>query len=120
TCVNVAFALTGAYFSLLVLAQLLVLSAANSAVLWLTLAKHQIGFRWVDLFKALGRSAIVAIAAVSVPFAVTLYFGWRSTSIITTLSISIPGAAIGFLMASYLSRHVIWDEISRAAKALRA
>ena len=120
TFVGVICAGTGAYFGLLPLSQLLMPAAAISSALWLYAAKTYVGFSWFGLSQTLGKSAAVASVAAAVPLAVSIVLGWRSSEIVTTLLVAVPGAAVGFCAAAYVTRHPIWDEITRAVALLKA
>lgn len=119
TCVSVACSGIGAYFGLLTLSQLLVPAAAISSVLWLYAAKDHVKFSWTKIFQTLGKSAVIAMAAAGVPLIVSIVMGWRSSDILVTLLIAVPGAAAGFCVAACMTRHAIWDEITRAVALLR-
>ncbi len=96
------------------------IAAAVSSCLWLYAAKKHVRFTWPQLFKPLGKSAAVAGAAAGVPFAVSVILGWRSSDILVTLLVAVPGAAALFCAAAYATRHATWDEITRAIATLRA
>ena len=117
--VSVAFAGLGAWLGLLPLSQLLVPAAAVSTVLWLSLAKAHIRFRWKTMFGIFGKSAVVAAASVCVPLVASVYFGWRPDGVFPILFVSVPGAAIGFFAAAYLTQHAIWDEMLHLIGSLR-
>jgi O-antigen/teichoic acid export membrane protein len=119
TFVSVACAGMGAHFGLLTLSQLLLPAAVISSALWLHAAKRQVHFKWSDLAEALGKSALVTVGAAAIPIVVTLVLGWRSSEILLTLAIAVPGAAAGFCTVAYLTRHAISDEVTRAIKAVR-
>ena len=71
-------------------------AAAISSALWLYAAKTYVGFSWFGLSQTLGKSAAVASVAAAVPLAVSIVLGWRSSEIVTTLLVAVPGAAVGF------------------------
>ncbi len=112
TGVGIASAGIGAYFGLLSLTQILVPAAAVSSMLWLYAAKSIVGFNWPILFATLGKSAVIAVAAAVIPLLAALTLGWRSTDIVRTMLISVPGAAATFILAAYLTRHALWEEIA--------
>lgn len=116
TVISVASAGIGASFGLLTLSQLMLPAAAVSSALWLYAAKRHVSFKWRDLGATLGKSAITAAAAGAIPLAVSLALGWRSTEFLATLLIAVPGAAAGFGAAAYLTRHPVWDELTRALR----
>jgi O-antigen/teichoic acid export membrane protein len=118
TSVNVVLVGIGAHLGLLSLTQMMVPAAAISGSLWLWLAWHRIGFRWTGLFRVYAKSAAVAAGAMSIPLIVTLWMGWRSEDILTLLLVAVPGAAGGFVVAAYLTRHAVWGELVRAIKPL--
>jgi O-antigen/teichoic acid export membrane protein len=120
TCISVASAGIGAAFGLLALSQLLLPAAAGSSLLWLYAAKRHVAFKWRDLLGIFVRSALCATAAGAVPLLVSLALGWRSTEFLTTLLVAVPGAAVGFAGAAYLTRHPVWDEAMRALGLRRA
>jgi O-antigen/teichoic acid export membrane protein len=119
-CVNALLASLGAYLGLLTLTQVLIGVSAFQMTLWLRLGHRCVGFEWGDLFRTYGRSAIVAVATMSIPLATVLYFGWRSPSFVLTLSISVPGGVAAFVAASFAVNHPIWSEILNALRAVRA
>lgn len=114
TCISVACAGIGAAFGLLALSRMMLPAAAISSLLWLYAAKKHVAFRWRDLLRMLGKSALCALAAGAVPLATSLAFGWRSTEFLATLLIAVPGAVAGFAGTAFLTRHPIWDEGMRA------
>jgi len=118
--VNAVMASLGAYLGLLMLAKILIIVCAIQMTLWLRLGHHFVGFDWGDLLRIYGRSAVVAIATTSIPLVTVLYFGWRSPSVVLTLSIAVPGGLAAFLAASCAVAHPIWAEILNALKAIRA
>jgi len=119
TGVGVTCAGIGAYFGLLSLSQLLVPAAAISSGLWLYTAKDHVRFDWTSLSQTLGKSAVIALAAAAVPLAASIALGWRSSEILVTLLIAVPGSALGFCAAANMTRHPIWDEMMRAVALLR-
>jgi O-antigen/teichoic acid export membrane protein len=119
TGVSVTCTGIGAYLGLLPLSQLMLPAAVISSALWLHAAKSQVKFEWTDLSRALGKSALLAVGAAGIPFVVMMALGWRSNEILLTLLLAVPGAIAGFCMAAYVTRHAIWDEITRAVQALR-
>lgn len=112
TAVSVLAAGIGARFGLVTLSQMLLPAAIVSSGFWLYTAKHHVGFNWNTMFAVLGKSAIVAAGAASIPLLVSLVIGWRSSDILATLAIAVPGAAVGFGIAACSTRHAIWEEIT--------
>ncbi|HET7031790.1 MAG TPA: oligosaccharide flippase family protein [Casimicrobiaceae bacterium] len=109
----------GAYLGLLMLTKILIIVCAIQMTLWLRLGHRFVGFEWSDLFRTYRGSAIVAIATTSIPLVTMLYFGWRSPSIVLSLSIAVPGGLAAFLAASWAVKHPIWSEIVNALRAIR-
>ena len=104
----------GAYLGLLPLCQLMVPAAIVSSGLWLRAAQRHVIFPWPAILRTFAGSACLAIAAAAVPLTVAMFFGWRSTDIIVTLAIAVPGSAAGLLGVAYFMKHPVWEEVRRA------
>ena len=113
TLLYVAATFAGAALDLVSLSQLLVVAASISVCLWLRMAKKRIGFPLKALFHCWLKSLWLAIGAIAVPMATMMQMGWRSPDVLTTTCISVPGGAIGFLLAAYVTKHQVWNEISK-------
>lgn len=114
TGLSVVSAGVGAYFGLLAVSQALIPASMIGSMLWLYAARKHVGFNWADLGKTFGKSALIAAASTVAPLAISIVLGFRSSQFVPTLLIGVPGAALGFGLAAYLTRHEIWDEVVRA------
>ena len=104
----------GAAADLVTLSQMLLVAAAISAMLWLRLAKQRLGFTLQALFRCWLKSLLLAIGAAAIPLTTVTYSGWRSPDILFTTSISVVGGVLGFLLAAYLTKHQVWNELYKA------
>ncbi|WP_294255196.1 oligosaccharide flippase family protein [Propionivibrio sp.] len=119
TLLFLAATFVGATLDLVTLSQLLVIAAFIVAILWLRLASKRIGFPVKALFHCWLKSMLLAIGAIGVPMATMMQMGWNSPDILTTTCISVPGGVLGFLLSAYVTKHQVWNEISKVVRKQR-
>jgi O-antigen/teichoic acid export membrane protein len=89
---------------------LAVASLANSGY-WLWHARKVVGFAWPELLRVLVPSMLVACIAGALPFVVGLVLGFAPSNVALALGLGAPGAAIGFLLGCWLTKHPILVEL---------
>ena len=95
-------------------AQWQVLAGAIASVYWLWLAQRRIDISWRDLAASTARSAVLAIAAMTVPFGTVLLLGWRPLGNPLIMLSCVPLAALMLVLAARITRHALWIEVENA------
>jgi O-antigen/teichoic acid export membrane protein len=116
TALSLPLIAVGAYFGSHQLAAATILTSLLRMSYWLNAARQAVQFEWQALRKVLLQSATVGVGAGIGPALVALEFGFQSEMIWGTVLLGGVGAALGFLLAVYLSRHPLSEELM----ALRA
>ena len=111
TVVTVILAATGAQFGQNMLAWAMTLSALVSAFVWIRMVKRAVKFGWLDLFKVMFRSALVAVMAGLGPLSTFLVFGATPPNSFVVLVIGAIGCAVGFLLGVIVVRHPLKEEL---------
>ena len=84
----------------------------------LLLARHFIGFHWLDLAASIKKSLLVSILSSLGPAAILVLY--RSFSLpVTACIVAVVLSAVGWFAGLRLTRHPLLDEILRALAALR-
>ena len=84
----------------------------------LLLARHFIGFHWLDLAASIKKSLLVSIFSSLGPAAILVLYHSFSLPV-TACVIAVILSAIGWVAGLRLTRHPLLDEILRAIAALR-
>ncbi|MDH6229815.1 O-antigen/teichoic acid export membrane protein [Mesorhizobium soli] len=89
------------------------------AYLSLTFLRRRLGLRWRELFAAVGRSALVAVASATCPALVLVLSDLSSAPSILQVAVSGIFAAAGWLLALRATRHPLLQEVGHAYAAIR-
>ncbi|PSJ58550.1 oligosaccharide flippase family protein [Pseudaminobacter soli (ex Li et al. 2025)] len=104
--------LHAAAWSMLVVAPL-------QACLSLTFLRRRLGLQWQELFAAVQRSALVAVASAACPALVLVLSDLGSAPAILQIIVSGIFAAAGWLFALRATRHPLLQELGQAFSAIR-
>lgn len=118
--VTVVLAVASAGFGVTWLAWAMTLTAAIGATVWMCMIKVTVAFSWSQLFQALWRSALVALASALGPLAVVAALGATPENSLSALILGGTGAAIGFVVSIILTGHPLRSELVTAWDRLRA
>ncbi|UCV01935.1 lipopolysaccharide biosynthesis protein [Dechloromonas denitrificans] len=116
TLLTLGATVLGAQADLVSLSQLLMVAASITSLLWLRLAREQLGFSVAALCRCWLKSLCLAIGTIAIPLVTVMQFGWRSPDIYITTLISVSGGALGFFVAAYATKHQVWIELRKAIK----
>ena len=83
----------------------------------LAIARHFVGFRWIDIGGAMKKSILVSLLSAIGPAAAFLVYRGSEQPLTATL-IAIAAAAAGWLAGLKITRHPLLDEILRIVSAL--
>ncbi|WP_374479927.1 lipopolysaccharide biosynthesis protein [Zoogloea sp.] len=117
---TIVLAVGGAALGVTLLAWSMTLTAAVSAAVWIHMLKAVVGFSWSQLFDALWRSALIALASAIGPLIVVAEFGLAPENSLLAVGLGGTGASIGFIGAAILTGHPLREELSSAWTKLRA
>lgn len=109
----------GAWHGIETLALGWVVAACLSSIIWLRAVHSTIGFRWWALYKTLGRSAAVAVAAGVGPALALSLFGPAPAQLLPPLLTGIVLGALGFVTGLKCARHPLATELARVVPQLR-
>jgi O-antigen/teichoic acid export membrane protein len=91
----------------------LLISIPVNALLSLLVLRAKIGFSWLDLTKAISRSAATTILCAVVAISVLGTIHANDVSL-STASAVVAGTAVAWLLGLLLTRHPLWEEVRRA------
>lgn len=115
---TVVLAAGSAAFGVTLLAWAMTATAAISATVWIHVIKGIVGFSWSQLFQAVWRSALIALASAIGPVTVIALFGAAPESSLSAVILGGIGAAVGFIVAAILSGHPLRNELSAVGAKL--
>jgi O-antigen/teichoic acid export membrane protein len=89
-----------------------------NGLLALSIARHFVGFRWMDVVTATRKSLLASTLAAVGPVAVMLIYGSTDQPVAATI-LGLLSAAAGWYAGLRLTNHPLLDEMLRVVKALR-
>jgi len=111
--VSVGLFAAGAYFGLLPAAITRILAAGLAFWLYMKPVREVAGITGRELFRSLGRNAVVTMAAITPAFASMLYYSWPSELPLPVFAGCILAGIALWLLALRLLRHELHGEIAR-------
>jgi O-antigen/teichoic acid export membrane protein len=117
---TVVLAAASVTFGVTMLAWAMTATAIISATVWMRMIRPVVGFSWLQLYQALWRSALVALASAVGPLAVVAVSGLEPEHSLSAVTLGGVGAGIGFVASVMLTGHPLRNELTAGWSKLRA